>query len=121
MTYVRFIEHKGKQIVLLDFVGIKEVDAALDAVAEATQFIGALPPTKANVTCTDVRDTTYDRRIIEAFKAMTKANAPFIRAAAVVSDSAVHRAAIGMIGLISRRKLEAFNTRDDALEWLTGQ
>lgn len=121
MSHVRFIEHKGRKIVLLDFVGIKDVDVALAAVAEATAFIGALPPTKANVTCTDVRDTTYDRRIIDAFKVMTKANAPFVRAAAVVSDSAVHRAAIGMIGLISRRKLEAFNTRDDALDWLVTQ
>lgn len=121
MSYVRFIEHKGVRIVLLDFVGIKDVDVALGAVAEATRFIGALPPDKSNRTCTDVRDTTYNRSVVDAFKTMTKANVPFIRAAAVVSDSAVHRAAIAMIGLFSRRKLEAFNTRDAALDWLTAQ
>jgi hypothetical protein len=38
-----------------------------------------------------------------------------------VSDSARHRAAIAMIAVVSRRKLEVFDTRAAALGWLATQ
>ena len=42
---------------------------------------------------------------------MTAANRPIVRAAAIVSDSSIHRAAISMIALFSRRKLQVFDSR----------
>ena len=121
MDRVRFIEHKGKRIVLLDFVGIVDPQQGLAAVAEATRFIGAQPVGGNTMTLTDVTDTRYDRKIVEAFKEMTARNRPIVKAAAIVSDSSLHRAAISMIALFSRRKLEVFDSRAQALEWLATQ
>lgn len=121
MDRVRFIEHKGKRIVLLDFAGITDPTQGLAAVAEATRFIGALPVGGDTMTLTDVTDTRYDRRIVEAFKEMTTKNRPIVKAAAIVSNSSLHRAAIGMIALFSRRKLEIFDSRPQALDWLASQ
>ena len=52
---------------------------------------------------------------------MTAANRPIVRAAAIVSDSSIHRAAISMIALFSRRKLQVFDSRAQALDWLAEQ
>jgi hypothetical protein len=121
MDRVRFIEHKGKRIILLDFSGMTENVLGLEVVAEAIRVIGAQPMGGGTLTLTDVTDTRYDRQIIEAFKEMTARNRPFVKAAAVVSNSSLHRAAISMIALFSRRKLEVFDSRAPALDWLATQ
>jgi hypothetical protein len=121
MDRTRVIEHKGKHIILLDFAGIIDVEEGLAAVAEARRFVTAQPADGTSVTLTDVRDTHYDRRIVEAFKEMTTANRPFVKAAAVVSNSAIHQAAIAMVALFSRRKIQVFDSRERALDWLVAQ
>lgn len=120
MDRVRFIEHKGRRVILLDFAGLTP-EQGLDAVAEATRFIGAQPVGGDTMTLTDVTNTRYDRKIVEAFKEMTAKNRSIVKAAAVVSDSPLHRAAISMIALFSRRKLEVFDSRAQALDWLASQ
>lgn len=121
MDRVRFIDHKGKRIILLDFAGIIDPAQGLAAVAEAARFIGAQPVGGDTLTLTDVTDTRYDRKIVEAFKEMTARNRPIVKAAAIVSNSSLHRAAISMIALFSRRKLEVFDSRAQALDWLATQ
>ena len=73
------------------------------------------------MTLTDVTDTRYDRKIVEAFKQMTTLNRAIVRAAAIVSNSSIHRAAISMIALFSRRKLHVFDSRAQDLDWLAVQ
>ena len=116
---VRIIQHAGKPVVLLDFAGITDRDDGLAAVAEARRFVAMLPCDGTHCTLTDVRGTRYDRKIVEAFKDLTEHNRPYMRAAAVISDSAIHRAAITMIAAFSRRKLAVFDTREAGLEYLT--
>jgi hypothetical protein len=121
MDRVRFIEHLGRHIVLLDFAGITDLEQGLAAIAEAARFLGAQPVGGDTTTLTDVTGTRYDRRIVDAFKTMTARNRPIVTAAAIVSDSALHRAAISVIALFSRRKLELFDSRALALDWLATQ
>lgn len=114
----RMLQHAGRPVVLLDFTGITDRDEGLAAVDRARAFVAALPCDGSHLTLTDVRRTRYDRTIVEAFKELSEHNRPYVRAAAVVSDSAIHRAAITMIALFSRRKLAVFDTREAALEYL---
>ena len=109
------------RVILLDFSGITDVEVGLAEVEKARAFVARHPPDQSHVTLTDVRRTRYDKRIIEAFKGLTVHNRPYVKAAAVVSDSALHRAAISMIALFSRRKIETFATREEALAWLATQ
>jgi hypothetical protein len=121
MDRVRFVEHKGKRIILLDFSGMTDPVQGLAVVAEATRFIGNQPVGGETLTLTDVTDTVYTREIIEAFKEMTVKNRPFVKAAAIVSNSTLHRAAISMVALFSRRKLQVCDSRAQALDWLATQ
>jgi hypothetical protein len=118
---VRFLDHGALRVVLLDFHGIVDPPEAFAAVAEARSFIGKLTPDGTHYTLTDVRQTRYDKQIVEAFKDLTAHNRPYVRAAAVISDSALHRAAISMIAIVSRRKLAVFETREAGLEYLAAE
>lgn len=118
---VRFLDNDGHRVILLDFVGITDTAEGVSAAEQAKSFIGRLEPDGSHYTLTDVRRTRYDRKIIEAFQDLTAHNRPYIRAAAVVSDSAMHRAAISMIAIVSRRRLEVCATREAALEYLAAE
>ena len=117
----RFIEHGGKRIILLDFSGITDPAEGLAEVEAARQFIARLAPDGTGLTLTDVTRTRYDKQIVDAFKAFTAHNRPYVRAAAVVSDSTIHRAAISMIALFSKRKLHVCGSREEGLRWLAAQ
>jgi hypothetical protein len=121
MNGARLIQHKGKQVVLLDFVGIHDPDVGLPLIDAAGRFVQALPADGSALSCTDVTDTQYDRRVVEAFKVMSTGNGPHVKVAAVVTSSSIHRAAISMIALVSRRKIVSFATRTEALDWLVSQ
>lgn len=117
----RFLDHKGQRIILFDFSGITDPDIALTEVEKARTFMAQQTADGSHVTLTDVTRTRYDRQIVEAFKGFTAHNRPYVKAAAVVSDSGIHRAAISMIALVSKRRLTVFETRDAALDWIVTQ
>jgi hypothetical protein len=121
MNGASFIEHNGTRIVLLDFSGMQNPEVSLAVIADTRRFVQSLPPNGSALTCTDISNTRYDRRIVEAFKEMTKANRPHVKAAAVINQSAIHRAAISMVALFSGRRIEVFPTREQALDWLVAQ
>ncbi|HET7457085.1 MAG TPA: STAS/SEC14 domain-containing protein [Gemmatimonadaceae bacterium] len=118
----RFVEHDGQRIILFDFSGITDVELGLTEVEKARQFVAAnATPDGSYYTLTDVTRTRYDKKIVDAFKVFTAHNRPYVKAAAVVSDSGIHRAAISMIALVSKRRIVTFDTRAAALEWLAKQ
>ena len=118
---VRFIEHQGVRIILLDFEGILDPEVGIAMAAIAKAFFARLTPDASNFSMTDVRNTRYDRRVVDAFKDLTAHNRPYVRAAAVVSNSTLHKAAITMVALFSRRKLQVFDTREAALDYLVAE
>lgn len=118
---VRFLDHHGLRVVLLDFEGITDPAEGLAAVAEAKAFVVKLRPDGSSCTLTDVRNTRYNKQIVEAFKDLTVHNRPYMRAGAVISDSSLHRAAISMISVFSRRKLGVFTTREEGLAYLEAE
>ncbi len=105
-------------MILLDFEGITDPAMGFAAADEARAFIAKLPPDGSHLTLTDLRATRYDRDVATKFRELTAHNRPFVRAAAVVSDSPIQRAAIAMIALATRRKLGVFETRQQALDYL---
>jgi hypothetical protein len=118
---VRFLDYKGLRVVLLDFEGITEVADGLAAAEEAKAFVAKLPMDGSHCTMTDVRNTRYNKLIVEAFKELTVHNRPYMCAAAVVSDSTFHRAAIAMVAMFSRRKIGVFPSRQEALDYLAAE
>ena len=118
---VHFIEHKGVRMILLDFEGLMDPEVGIAGAAAAKRFFAQLPADNSAFSMTDVRNTRYDRKIVEAFKDLTTHNRPYVRAAAVITNSTLHKAAISMVALFSRRKLQVFETREQGLEYLLAE
>jgi hypothetical protein len=116
----RFIQHRGKRILLLDYTGLTP-QTGLPAVAESRALIATLPQDGSLLTCTDVTGSTYDKTVIDALKELSTHNKPYVKAAAVVVESGLKRGLLSLVALFARRKLHAVATRAEALDWLAEQ
>lgn len=119
MSRVERIFHKGKEIVFLNFVNLAKEEAAA-ATDEAKQVVKTFAE-GACLTLTDVAGVKFDAAVAQAFKDMAASNAPYVRAGALVNVTGFQK--VIYIGIISftKRKLELFETREEALEWLIQQ
>ncbi len=117
---VRFLEHRGKRILLIDFSQLKETEEIL-AVVEAARVVVAEQPPASLRTLTSVRGARYTPPVMDAIKALTVHNRPYVTAAAVVGMEGMHRVLFRAVLLFSRRNIEAFDSQDEARDWLASQ
>lgn len=121
MQRTRFIEHAGQRLILLDFSQITDPVQSQREIAIAKEFFAALPREKTQRTLTDVTGSRYNADVVAALKDLAAHNEPYVAAAAVVTTSGLHRVAIMAVSTFSRRTLQAFESRAQALDWLVGQ
>jgi hypothetical protein len=120
MERIRFIEHRGKRILFMDFSEMNGPGEALRELDRARQIIAA-EPQNSLLTLTDVTGTRYDNDIIKAFQALAAHNKPYVRAAASVTRTPLQLVALRASAVLSRRNLAAFDDLDAAKEWLVTQ
>src|SRR4051794_11600433 len=84
MERTRFIEHKGKRILLLDYTEMGDDSADLQAqIARSKEIISAEPPGTV-LTLTDVRSSRITPGNVKAMQELVKHNADFVKWSAVV-------------------------------------
>lgn len=121
MDHVSIIEHRGKQIVFLDFRDIKNPAEAPGIIDGVKAWFAQQPPTQQLRTLTDVTGSHYDARALTALKELAAHNKPYVGVAAAVVQTALHRVAMNVAALFAGRKFTAFSTREQALDWLVEQ
>ena len=119
MNHVRVVEHKGKQIVLIDMAGCN-AEGATRIFVEARPVV-ALRGAKGALTLTDVRGTAFDTATIEAARATVKLNQPYVKAAALVGVEGLKETILTALVTLTGRDLKVFGTREQALDWLVEQ
>jgi len=114
------IEHRGVELLRLDFSRIKDTDVALDAIAEAR---GAISTRGANSvrTLVMVADSIFNVEIARALWRLARADRRNVRAAAVVGLSGVQEAVLHLVERMSRRTFATFNDVEAAKDWLVEQ
>jgi hypothetical protein len=120
MERTRFIEHKGRRILLLDYSGIRDPQEALSEVKRSMEFVARQPRNSLRV-MTYVRDARYNAAVLQAMKELAAHNAPYVKASAVVGMSGLHRIAYQAVILFSKRNIKTFDDQPEALEWLATQ
>jgi hypothetical protein len=120
MERTRFIEHKGKQILLLDYAGIRDPEEAIAEVRKSMDFVARQPQNSLRV-MTLVRDARYNAAVLQAMKELATHNAPYVRASAVVGMGGLHRIAYQAVILFSKRNIKTFDQEAEALDWLASQ
>lgn len=121
MDRLRLIEHRGKQVVLLDFTDASDPAQTVREIGEAKAWFAAQPPTRMLRTVSDVTNARYNAAVLEALKDLAAHNKPYVGAAAGVVKTAMHRVAMNVAAMFSGRKFQAFADRDAALDWVVAQ
>jgi hypothetical protein len=117
---IRFIEHRGRRILFMDFSEMNGPGEALAELDKARQVIAG-EPENSLLTLTDVTGTRYDDDIIKAFQALAAHNKPYVRAAASVTRTPLQLVALRASAVLTRRKLQTFDDLEEAKEWLVAQ
>ena len=120
MERTRFIEHKGRRILLLDYTGVQKVDEALPEI-QRTKEVVASQPKGSLLVMTVVGNARYNSEVLAAMKELAAHNGPYVKASAVVGMGGLHRIAYQAVILFSRRVIKTFDQEDAALDWLVQQ
>jgi glyoxylate carboligase len=116
-----FVEHKGKQIVYLDFTGFTDAEQAIAAVDEARAFFAAQPRQQTLRTLTNVKDSHFDTTVVKALRELVEHNKPYVKAGAVVGLSGLMRVVYTTLLHLTGRNLRAFDTVEEAKDFLATQ
>jgi hypothetical protein len=120
MERTRFIDHKGKQVLLLDYAGARDPEEAVREIHNSMRFV-ARQPKGSLLVMTLVREARYNAAVLQAMKELAAHNAPYVKASAVVGMSGLHRIAYQAVILFSKRNIKTFDAESEALEWLATQ
>ena len=118
---IQLLTRNGRQIVLLDLTNVTNPEDGVQRIARARAWFAQQKPDRSLRVCSDATGSRYDARILEALKELAAHNVPYVGVAAVVVPTAVHRVALNVASLFSKRRFTAFSTREPALDWLAQQ
>jgi hypothetical protein len=118
---VGFVEHDGRRVLAMSFAQLKDQRAILAAIAEARNFVAALPKKKETLSLVDVTRMRYSNDVLAAFRKLTKDNEPWEIATAVHGLTGIGAIAFRAVNLMTGSRMRGFETRDQALEWLLQQ
>jgi hypothetical protein len=117
---VRFIEHRGKRMLLLDFAGAVDTTDSLGHIAAAKAFVATHDPHSLLVV-TDITGSHFNREIVDAMVDLVRSNTRYVKAGAVVGLTGLTRLFYVTVSMVSGRKVPAFSTLDAAKDYLAGQ
>lgn len=116
----RFIEHRGRAILLYDFAGVADVDLGLRIVEAAQPKILGQPP-KSVRTLVTVKDSKFNTRIAKAVQELARHNKPFVLASAIVGLSGLQRVILTAVMRATGRTFVTFDDVGQAKDWLVSQ
>ena len=116
---MKWIEHKGKSILLIEYSGVDMLDleGEIHENELATIELGKSGKTDL-LFLTDVTSVHIDLAAVNAFKAATQAMEPYTKGSAVVGVHGIRRILLDAVNRFSKIETKAFDTLDQAKEWL---
>ena len=116
MNRARFINHKGKDIYLLDFS-----HATLEDICQTIDDAGKdihSQPHKSVMTLTYATGGKFDTPTMLKLKNLTKANEPYVKAAAVVGVTGLQNVVMNAVAMFTKRRFYMFDDLEEAKEFL---
>ena len=110
----------GRRIHCFDLSGITDMDEARDAMRQQREAVAGAAPGSL-LTLTDVSGSVLDRATLRSLMELVLHNKPLVRAAAVVGLSEAQRRGLQDIERVSAREFTAFESIEQARDWLVAQ
>lgn len=115
-----WIEHKGRQIVFVDFSNT-DINGVNDAIAQAEPIIAGEP--QRSVLClVETYGSKFSMEVSHAIKAFTMHNKPYIKMTAIVGVDGLQKVILNSVIVFTRRSnLVVKPSREEALDFLASQ
>ncbi len=113
------MDHRGKQILYLNFAQAKPGEV-LETIIHAKAVIAAKPHNSVLV-LTNVSNAGFNSEVSDAMKEFVIHNKPFVKASGVVGITGLKQIIYNAVLKFSGRNLVAFDTFDQARDWLVQQ
>ena len=113
---IRFIEHKGKQVLLVDVS-----HCSADELEKMALLVPSYVTSESKgsvLLLADFTGTEFDRIAIERLKVATVFDRPHIKRSAWVGIESLPKIIYEHLKNFSQRDLPTFKTREEALDWL---
>jgi hypothetical protein len=120
MERVRFEQHQGKQILIVDVSNFDKVEESITVLTKAREVIGAQAP-KSLLLITNVANSHYDPQAVDAIKKYSAFATPYLKASAVVGVGGIKRVVYQAIIRLTGRNIPNYETEAQAKDWLVGQ
>jgi hypothetical protein len=114
---VRFIEHKGKSILLQDYSNLRPGPEFYELVDIAQKLIAAQPP-KSVLSLVDATQSVFDAGVLVALKRFAQANTPYMKFTAAVGITGLKEVGLMAVSKAAGRPFETFDNRESALDFL---
>ncbi len=114
---IRFIDHQGKRVLLVDFSNCSANE--VEEIARAVPDYVTVNPRGSVLVLTDFTGAAFDRDALRTMKETAVFDKPFIRKSALLGIEDLPASFYDELKSFSRRELLTFKTREEALAWLT--
>jgi hypothetical protein len=116
---IRFIEHQGKQILLLDYSNATAVEILL--LLEQVRAIVGRRARGSVVTLADFTGAEIDHDVAMKIKEVLTLDRPYVKKTAWVGTEGIPHAVMENFHTFSQREIVTFKTREEAMDWLAGE
>jgi hypothetical protein len=113
---IRFINHGGKKILLVDFSNCPANE--VEEIARAVPNYTTVQPLGSVLVLTDFTAAVFDRDAVRAVKETAVFDKPYVKKSALIGTEDLPASFYDELKSFSRRDLLIFKTREEALDWL---
>jgi hypothetical protein len=113
---IRYISHKGKQILLVDITNCS-AEEMMKLAQIVPSYLADEPPSSV-LLLADFSGSKFDKAAFETLKQATVLDRPHLKRSAWVGTDALPKVFYENLKAFSQRDLPIFNTREEALEFL---
>ena len=113
---IRFIDHHGKRILLVDLSNCS-ADEVEEIVRRVPDYI-TVQPRGSVLVLTDFSGAAFDRDALRAMKETAVFDKPFVKKSVLTGTEGLPASFYDDLKSYSRRDLLIFKTREEALDWL---
>ena len=119
MERVRFFDHYGHRILLLDCTAC-EPDELVEVFEQARLIIAAEPPHSA-LTLADFSGAQFNRKAADQMKVTATYNRAHVKRSAIVGAEGLPDVYYHNLVSFSAREFPSFKTREEAMDWLVSE
>jgi len=116
---IRFITHKGKQILLVDCTNCSPEE--LEKISHVVPRYVTAQPRGSVLLLADFTGAKFNKKIMEAIKPGLVFDRPYLKRSAWVGTENLPKVFYQDLKAFSQRDLPTFKTREEALDWLVSE